>query len=271
MNCKNAITSLSLALSLTIPAATAVAQPADPKWSGAYIGIGFGGKFAQAQLSGIQFAGPNTTIQPNQNSLDVNAKAARIDILPGHDWQIGNRFLIGMKGEIGWGLNGRTSNNLTPTSFTVNGTTYTPTGSQLNNAVYTYTSRLNLDSTIGMRLGYVQGKTLLYVPVGLAIERMNTSLINPPAAGAITVGTNTVVLAPGYSTSKTNTKTGVAVGIGVERMLGARWRLRGEWRYVGFPSETQTRVSNVNGAYSATNGLSLRENVVNVGITYRFR
>jgi opacity protein-like surface antigen len=66
--------------------------------------------------------------------------------------------------------------------------------------------------------GLVKVHTLLFAAVGPSFDRIKTSITNPPAAGStIVVGNQTIVLAPGYATSKSVTKTGIGVGLGVEK------------------------------------------------------
>jgi outer membrane immunogenic protein len=153
----------------------------------------------------------------------------------GYNWQTGG-LLFGVEADIqGAGLQGSTAVTAGAESVTE-------------------TDKLNYFGTVRGRLGFVQNAWLGYVTGGWAYTTINRS---GTAAG------------PVAGTFSTNTsKSGYALGGGVEWMFAPRWTAKLEYLYLGFNGDTQTYTTLVP-ATTVTYG-RLNENVVRVGANYHF-
>lgn len=266
---ERAFAGICLGAVLACSGSAAAAQDPTPDWSGTYVGIGVGGKFISTDVSNIQFSTPNGTIVPNTTSFSRNVQAVRLDLFTGHDWQPRPKFVIGVGGELGYGFNATSSSTLEPTSFTVNGVTYTANGANAQSFLADYVNKTNLDSNFRLRAGYAKPRMLLYVASGLAIETQRASLYNTPTSSFTAPNGTTYQVNPGYDTSKSTTRQGGSIGVGAEGRLTPKLAVRFEWRYEIFPSRDNTFKAQ-NAAYSASNTTSGNEQVLNVGLSYRF-
>jgi len=115
----------------------------------------------------------------------------------GLNWQLGRHFVSGIEGDIGYlGLNRRTGEY---------------------NDVLVYNSRTAGIATLRGRLGITNGPTLNYVTGGGAWVKVEDSILDSVA---------------GTSAASSKTKSGYAVGSGVETMLGGNWTAKAEYLFV---------------------------------------
>lgn len=109
-------------------------------------------------------------------------------------------------------------------------------------------------SVIAGRLGLAMDTALIYVKGGFAMARITNE------AGAVAAG----VLDPTDFTSTSGTRTGWAIGGGLEYALQRGWSMKGEYLYMDFGS---VRSGNLDGdTFSHANAL----HTFKVGLNYRF-
>ena len=151
----------------------------------------------------------------------------------GYNWQFNNAFVAGLEGDMSWaGIRG--SNNA---------------------CVFTgVTCRSQQDwiGTVRGRIGYAAGPALFYVTGGYAVSDIKAK-----------------VSGGGNSISESKTRSGYAVGAGIEYGFWNNWSAKAEYLYADFGR------ANYFGSYAATVGaqpakVSFSESLFRVGINYRF-
>jgi outer membrane immunogenic protein len=109
-------------------------------------------------------------------------------------------------------------------------------------------------SVIAGRLGLAMDSALIYVKGGFAMARIGND------AGLVVAG----VLDPTDFTSTSGTRTGYAIGGGLEYGLSPQWSMKGEYLYMDFGN---VRSGNIDGdTYSHSNAL----HTFKLGLNYRF-
>ena len=116
-------------------------------------------------------------------------------------------------------------------------------------------SKLPWFGTTRLRLGYASDRWLVYATGGLAY-------------GAHKTDVNVVAGASTGSGSNTETKAGLAVGAGVEMGLATNWSARLEYLYLD--TGTITTTTAVAGYGTVTEKERVKNNVVRLGLNYRF-
>jgi outer membrane immunogenic protein len=113
--------------------------------------------------------------------------------------------------------------------------------------------------TLRGRVGYAWNNVLLYATGGGAMTGAKFSFFCIPGAGA---GCHL------YTASKT--VTGWTVGAGLEYALDNRWTIKAEWLYLDFGTPSITATDVTNGTPTNPAEIRLHENLVRVGLNYRF-
>jgi outer membrane immunogenic protein len=117
---------------------------------------------------------------------------------------------------------------------------------------FTNTTSAYWTSTVTGRLGYLSGRALIYVKGGVAIADERDSVSSPTGVP--------------FSTTGTTTRTGWAMGGGLEYALNPHWSAKVEYDYLGFNSH------NVSAAVpgGAPGDVDLNIQRIIAGINYRF-
>ena len=97
--------------------------------------------------------------------------------------------------------------------------------------------------------GFVGDNLLIYGTAGAAVARIKTGLIPP-------------------STFDSSTEAGWAVGAGLEVAFAANWTAKVEYLFVDLPNATCTTTTNCGVLAGST--VSFNENMVRVGVNYKF-
>jgi outer membrane immunogenic protein len=154
----------------------------------------------------------------------------------GYNWQTSN-IVLGLETDIQASGQRGTKN--------VTGTTGAITLSE--------TDKMNYFGTARARLGVAMDRWLPYVTGGLAYTSVNRN------GNALTGATGTY--------SATNTKTGYAIGAGVEYAFAQNWSAKLEYLFLGYNGNTNTYA--LAPATTVAYG-RLNDNVVRIGANYHF-
>ncbi|MBN9081596.1 MAG: hypothetical protein BGP04_11360 [Rhizobiales bacterium 62-17] len=145
----------------------------------------------------------------------------------GYNYQMNNSFVVGLEGDFeGTSLKG--SRAFFPGVLVKN--------------------RINWQASIRARAGVAFDRALIYATGGVAFAGLRNELIAPP-----------------FSVSASNTRTGWTIGAGVEYALTNNWSARVEYRYADFG-----RRNDGFGFLFANNNNRVQEHAVRVGVSYRF-
>jgi outer membrane immunogenic protein len=152
----------------------------------------------------------------------------------GYNWQHGN-FVFGLEGDGSW-LTGRGRSDVT----------YGAT-----------TGSIHWLSTVRARFGLAVGDTMVYTTGGVAFGGVKNTAGNPLLGGGAT-----------YSESKT--RTGWAIGGGVEHMLNRNWTIGLEGLFVDLGRSTVGGVFNSGGATGKTSKFSNQAVIGRLKLNYKF-
>jgi outer membrane immunogenic protein len=179
-------------------------EPAE-SWTGWYAGVHAGAAWQKTDAN----IGEN-----GDDSLLASASFSKTGFIGGgqigYNWQHGN-FVFGLEGDIS-GLSGRSSSN-----------------SVALNSDYQFSSQIRWMSTVRGRFGLAVGDTMAYMTAGVAFAGVKNSTVGDEGNSY-------------GSTSKT--RTGWAVGGGVEHMLSRNWTIGLEGLFVDLGESHFSRTSN---------------------------
>ncbi|MGC1776391.1 MAG: outer membrane beta-barrel protein [Xanthobacteraceae bacterium] len=251
-----------LATIIVAPASAAPRVPVSPptpvfNWTGFYVGGTAGGAWGSFNPSS------STAMVPvgELSAADVQAinAAGSQSIRPdgftggfeaGYNWQPSN-FLFGLEGDIeAFHLSGSASSG--------------PMLYHGGAGTFTVTSNASADwlATARGRLGYVAGNWLFYATGGAAFTDLHGSFsFSETAFGGA------------EAASLSSSKTGYAVGGGVEASLSRQWSLKAEYLFVDFGtvSASGTAAGGVLvPTYPFTHTMDLKANIARLGLNYHF-
>jgi len=198
--------------------ALAAPQPPAPaySWTGFYVGgnVGYGwGKVSDDLTMVVPFAFANSTVT---GSNHYRANAALGGGQAGYNWQTGN-LLLGIETDFqGTAQKG---------AGAINSAIVTPFPVFVDATAISESARLDWFGTLRARLGLASDRWLVYTTGGLAYGRVETSGTAQPAASVLG-------LAPAAFWNSSTTKTGWALGSGVEAALTANWSWRIEYLHL---------------------------------------
>ncbi len=234
------------AADMPVKAPVAPLPVVDP-WTGFYVGgnVGYSwGNWDNDSLNGNFPGGSGFT---NTASADVKGWVAGGQL--GYNKLYG-RWLIGLEADLqGTGqkadLDGSTIITIAATTIAI---------SELNHW------KMPWFATVRGRLGAVVADGwLLYVTGGLAVGRAEYS-----HTSTATVTTNGVSATATLLFEEGVTRTGAAVGAGVEKAIDANWRVKAEYLYLDYGSHTFLSGTGFD------NSIKIRDNIARVGFNYRF-
>jgi outer membrane immunogenic protein len=233
------------------PAYSPPPPPLAYNWTGFYVGVNAGGAWGRSDVSLLP---PGVFTPQDVAILQANAQP-RFDPAGftgggqvGYNWQI-NNFLLGLESDINYiGLKETVTSPVFP-------------GFALFVAAQS-TASMKTDwlFTLRPRAGLTVNNWLFYVTGGLAVgnEKFAQSIFFP-ASGSVNAG----------SVSKTN--AGWTVGGGAEWAFAGNWSAKLEYLYVDLGSVSFTSLNSVVGANATfVHSADLRENIVRLGLNYRF-
>lgn len=225
-----------------IPAPVVIApseQAAVPRgWAGAYVGGALGYAFNGDDRVGIESVTAGTpagTVTPSGHSLDVSGPAAAVSL--GYRWQRGN-FVFGPELSVDFG-SVEDDYEVTP-----GGSAFTDGGkSEVNHIV-----------SLKLKAGSLMGdRTLVYGLAGVAYGDFT-----------YTIGAGDGAESVDYD------KTRYVLGAGVERKLGDRLSVFGEWNYFNF-GKTDVFFPSAEGSDSGVQTVATPEHHrIKLGVNYQF-
>jgi len=246
------------AMSLVTPAVAAdmpakapqMVAPAAPQWTGLNAGISLGARWADIDGTSLSFGGGPVPF-PSLANQNYDSTTFRVGGYLGYDWQFAPQWLVGLEGDFAWGDAKKHVDAL-------QGIAKANTGNYSE-------ARQTWDAGIRGRFGYLLDPTwLVYVTGGVqwqhfeatencAINTCGPPPLNPPNG------------APFLQTNST-TRTGWAIGGGIEKMLPGKWLVRAEYRYADFGTWTTT----FGGAPLIVKSFDLATNTAYLGFAKKF-
>ncbi len=251
-----------VAAAIVVPASAAPRVPPPPPppaydWTGFYVGGTLGGAWGSFNPSSSTVTVPAGEL----SAADVQAinAAGLQSIRPdgftggfeaGYNWQPSN-LLLGVEGDI--------------ESFRLSGSaTSGPVLYHGGAGTFTVTSNASTDwlATARGRLGYVAGTWLFYATGGAAFTNLhgNFSFSETAFGGS-------------EAASLSSSRTGYAVGGGIEASLSRQWSVKAEYLFVDFGtvSTTGTAAGGVLvPTQPFTHTMDLKANIVRLGLNYHF-
>lgn len=205
-------------------------------WSGFYVGgnLGYGWATASADLTGPAGLTSNTASE--------NLNGGIFGVQAGYNWQF-DQWVVGLETDI-QGSSQKASQTATCTAANC--------GVAVN---ATRDSKLPWFGTTRLRLGYAQDRWLVYATGGLAYGQHTTDI-------NVTAGAST------GTSSSSETKAGLAIGAGVEVGLARNWSTKLEYLYLD--TGTVKTTTTVSGFGTVTENERVKNNVVRLGLNYRF-
>ena len=215
-----------------------VYAPIAANWTGFYLGGNVGGSGAGRDRSSLAAVGVAT------DTFNLARDGIIGGVQAGYNWQAGN-IVFGLEADIqASNLRDKDTCVLSCTAF----------------AGAAYDARLPWFGTARGRLGYSVGTTLFYATGGYAYGNVKTD-ITTNVLGALT------------TTSLKNSKSGYAVGAGIETpftllgLFGPNWTSKSEYLYVDLGSQTDTFIAS---GVTFTNSTKVQQHVFRTGINYHF-
>jgi len=249
-------------------------------WSGFYAGLNVGGGIGVN--SNMQNASFSSTVLGVNGLLTGSASSLALPgwVLGGQvgfNWQVSPWIVLGVEGDWQWTpQKGKTSSSTPPADLAFFGAGANGFGYGLATQ-----QKFTQIATARARGGILLHDTLWYVTGGLAWGTINDSYTfsgsaNPTVFPAALQPGPFLPSAGNFSASK----FGWTVGAGVETRLGGGWSAKAEYLYVDLGDVTETFPIAINpafaaaiingGAASATTVSHVSDNIVRVGLNYKF-
>ncbi len=226
--------SAGAAFAADLPTHKAPPPPPPPpvfSWTGCYIGLHAGGDFGHSEWTDE----------------------------PGYYWNgVTNKVGYGTGGVIGGGqigCNYQTQNFVIGAEAELWGSTLSgSTSPVLGGEGFSFKTRSDVAGDIAARLGYAFDRTLLFGKIGVAWADYKF--------------TETY---PGYGSPDTGSGvyTGLLLGLGAEYALDMHWSIKGEYDFIDYGSKNIAMYT-VYGDYDYTPKIANYENILKVGVNYRF-
>jgi outer membrane immunogenic protein len=250
------------AFAADLPLKTPLAPPAEPSWSGLYLGFHTGWGWASDETANASSIFTGVPIPPfAQLTFPLNASGAIAGAQLGYNWQLASRWVFGIEGDAsGTGLKASQSAS-TFSGLAGCGVPGAPCGSAM------MTENVNWLASARGRLGYTFGPGLAYVTGGAAWANVgygaSVSEVFPVASTL-------------YPAAFGATKPGWVYGAGYEGMLGNSWTLRAEYLHYGFDGANASVAAVlpnpvvVHGLSASYGWSPLNLNVLRLGVNYKF-
>jgi outer membrane immunogenic protein len=234
--------------------------PVIPTWTGAYVGIGLGEKWADTDWTTTSLFTTGFGVDPIDASSPRKYRPSgfRFSGYAGYNLQITN-WVLGAEADLAWA-------NDTVTAAGIPGCSILCIPGFPGPVFDTSSVRMGWDASVRVRFGYLlTSDLLLYGTSGIAWQNIKTS-----ATCQLSVADPFCLVATGnpFST-QTNSKTltGWTLGAGIEKMWG-NWLLRAEYRYSQF-SPLDGSITFADGSNVRYN-LSVNTQMVTLGLVYKF-
>lgn len=232
------------ALAADIPAKAPAYAPAY-SWTGPYIGMSLGGRWADIDFTVLSIGGATPPF-PATASRSPDSSTFRVGGYFGYNWQVAPLWLIGVEADFAWGKGSKFIPG-------VAGGTAAPVAGDSTNSEHLW------DGSIRGRAGFLVTPTwLLYGTAGVAWQKIE---------GTTTCSAATCPSIGGGTQTDSRTLTGWTLGGGIEGMVSPNWLLRAEYRYSDYPTWRYTYFT---GAAATVSDSKIRTNTALVGLAYKF-
>jgi len=225
--------------------------PAAPLWTGFNVGLSLGARWADIDGTSLSFGGGPLPF-PALANQSYDSTTFRVGGYLGYDWQFDPKWLVGVEGDFAWGNASHHVNALQ--------------GIAIANTGNFSEVKQTWDAGLRARLGYLIDPTwLIYVTGGVQWQHVEATV----NCAANTCGINLLGgFPPGAPYLQTNetTRTGWAIGGGIEKMLPDKWLIRAEYRYADFGTWTTT----FGGAPIIAKKFDITTNTAYVGLAKKF-
>ncbi len=275
-----AVLGIGAASAADLPVKAPPMAVAAPGWTGFYVGLNGGGSI------GVDSAAQTTSF--TSTALGTNVLLSSSSRLAptgwifggqiGYNWQASPLVVLGLEADWQWTSQKDTATNSTPAAATVGFF-----GAGANGFGYSLTTEQKLTDigTARARVGVPVHDTLLYATGGLAWGTVKDSYAYNGSANPV-IFPGVLQAGPFLSSaaSFSSTRTGWTIGAGAETKLGGGWSAKLEYLYVDLGTVTDTLPIAINpafgpgfntgGAASATTSSHVIDNIVRVGVNYRW-
>ncbi len=283
-----ALASAGSAMAADLPIYTKAPPPVvlDP-WTGFYVGgnVGYSwGRWDSTSPFALTFptgAGIGATTPAGfanaiatdfTNSASPNVKGWIGGGQAGYNWLRG-QWLFGLEGDLQASGERASLDGGAALSFTFgDGTRVTDTITMSNswNLRWFGTFRGRVGMTVGG-----DNSWLLYATGGLAVGRQEFSHSQLTTVTLTTPAGATASASAALAGSEATTRAGIAVGAGIEKAIDKNWRLKVEYLYLDFGTHTFLAgigpgITTVAGPATIDTSIRMRDNIVRVGLNYRF-
>ncbi len=208
--CFGAAFTFAADLPAAVPIPPPVYLPAVYNWTGFYIGGNMGAGWNGLSDTNTNFSDTlGSSFSAGTNAQFLGGGQA------GVNYQFGNGIVVGAEAMFDWLSNSQNA-IITATD---------PTGAVAANIGMPNARWL---TTVSGRLGYAWDRVLLYAKGGGAWVTTNASTISVAGTPA------------SFTSTSNTTSAGYTAGFGVEWAFSGNWSVRGEYAYIGLPSQTFT-------------------------------
>lgn len=209
---------------LSSPFTRGVAGTGAVDWTGFYAGAHAGGVFGRTWGATTTLDGSDSAVAARE-SADQNLNGALFGVQAGYNWQLDNRFVLGIEAD--WSKTYmRDFRKVLSTDPVL----------AVDGHADAYTSYdIDWTSSFRGRIGYaVNDRMLAYATGGLALARetqWRDQYVSNSASAGQPLGNETAVM---FVEKASATRAGFTIGGGVEYALNDRWSIRGDYGYTHF-------------------------------------
>jgi outer membrane immunogenic protein len=261
------------------PVYKAAVPVAPSSWTGFYVGVNAGGSIGIDSTR--QTAAYSSTALGANVLLDNSGRHVPTGWVfggqIGYNWQVSS-FVLGLEADWQKTLQKDTRNNCAPAAATV---AFFGTGADGFGFCTSNEQKVSNLGTLRARAGTLIRDTLWYATGGFAWGTINESSAFIGSANPVVFP---AALQPGPflpgAASFSSTRIGWTLGAGVETMIGGGWSAKLEYLYVDLGGISNTYPIAINAAFgpaftaggvaSVTNTSHVVDNIVRVGLNYRF-
>lgn len=200
-------------------------EPFNGDWSGFYLAglVGQTEQRLRGRSTSLTGVGDDKAARESAN-LDI--ADIRHGLRLGHNWQLSSGWVLGVEGGLSDG-NVSWSNEKSyqqTEAREASGWLSTPLQARMRH-------ELGLGASLGGRIGYSFGRTLVYGMASINAQRERQTRTQYKASNTSAGLPNGSDPRPAFAESASNTRLGWSLGVGTEVALGNRWALRAEYAY----------------------------------------